>query len=789
MVVAIAVFGILMVGVIGLSTVMTTSVRASREQTTIASLAVNFMEVARNLPYSDVGTANGNPAGVLPDNANPKISVIEGTTYQIYYEVTYLDDAADGTILAGTDPAPNDYKQLKMFIKNTTTNVVRSFSTNVTPRGLEGIVNAGALWIKVFDATGQPIAGASVHIQNLAGTIVLDRTTDSAGNWIEVGLPSGVNIYNVVATKPGYSTDQTYPITAGNPNPAKPDATIVNGLVTQVSFSIDLFSNLTIRTLGSTCSASTQVNLGTAGSFAALAGSTLTNTGSSVLNGDLGLAPGSSVTGFPPGTVNGVQHVADSAADQAKNDLVTAYDNVAGQSPVSTVPTELGSTTKTAGTYDSASGTFGITGTLTLDGQGDPNAVFIFKAASTLITAASSSIILINGAQSCNVFWQVGSSATLGTNSSFAGSILALTSITLTTGANVNGRMLARNGAVTLDTNTITLPGSTCSALSNVGVNILGAKLTGTNPSVLKYNNNSTSASGQILLNNLEWDNYTPTLLTGQNLMVLGTSPIQQISVLPGATQTFTMILGTQTANSLLVIVKDLATGTAIEGASVHLNGGSPSPQDYFGITGGSVWVQNDWAGSTGQSDFTAPNRYFADDGNIDNSSIPTGVRLKKISGEYVLSGQLVSSSFDTGGVSNFTTLTWSPTSQNPATTLRFQIASNKDNATWNYMGPDGTAGTYYTVSGTNIAGMHNGDRYIRYKAFLDTTDTTQTPVLTSLAINFVSGCFTPGQASFGSLTADSNYNLDVSMSGYQTSSVSNLNIAGNQSIEVLMSP
>jgi len=205
-------------------------------------------------------------------------------------------------------------------------------------------------------------------------------------------------------------------------------------------------------------SAVTAVNLGTASSFAILAGSTVTNTGPSVINGDLGLSPGTSVTGFPPGIVNGTQHVANTTAVQAQTDLTTAYNNAAGQTPVSTVPTELGGTTKTAGIYDSAAGTFGVTGTLTLDAQGDPNAVFIFKTASTLVTAGSSVISLANGAQACNVFWQVGSSATLGTSSTFKGNILALTSATLTTGANVEGRVLARNGAVTLDTNVITRP-------------------------------------------------------------------------------------------------------------------------------------------------------------------------------------------------------------------------------------------------------------------------------------------------------------------------------------------
>ncbi len=202
--------------------------------------------------------------------------------------------------------------------------------------------------------------------------------------------------------------------------------------------------------------AATAINLGSSNNFAILAGSTITNTGSSVINGDVGLNPGSAITGFPPGVTNGIQYVANATAVSAQADLVTAYNNAAGQTPVTTVPAELGGITKTAGTYSSADGTFGLTGTLTLDAQNDPNAVFIFKTASTLITAGSSNINLINGAQACNVFWQVGSSATLGVNSTFKGNILALASATLTTGANVTGRVLARNGAVTLDSNTVT---------------------------------------------------------------------------------------------------------------------------------------------------------------------------------------------------------------------------------------------------------------------------------------------------------------------------------------------
>ncbi|MDP3837153.1 MAG: ice-binding family protein [bacterium] len=202
--------------------------------------------------------------------------------------------------------------------------------------------------------------------------------------------------------------------------------------------------------------AATKVSLGTADNFAVLAGSAITNTGSSVINGDLGITPGTSITGFPEGVINGLTQVANPAAVQAQVDLTTAYLNLSGQTPVSTIPTELGGTTQMPGIYDSADGTFAITGALTLDGQGDPDAVFIFKTATTLITDGASTISLINGVQACNVFWYVGSSATLGANSVFKGNIITFTSATLTTGANVEGRVLARNGAVTLDSSTVT---------------------------------------------------------------------------------------------------------------------------------------------------------------------------------------------------------------------------------------------------------------------------------------------------------------------------------------------
>ncbi len=194
-------------------------------------------------------------------------------------------------------------------------------------------------------------------------------------------------------------------------------------------------------------------------SFAVLGGSTVTNTASpTVVTGDLGVSPGSAVTGFPPGTVvGGTIHAADAVAAQAQSDLTTLYTSLAGTAcNTDLTGQDLGGMTLTPGVYCFATSAQ-LTGTLTLDAQGNPNAVFLFKIGSTLTTASAASVLLVNSASSCGVFWQVGSSATLGTGTSLAGSIVALTSITLNTGAGVTGRLLARNGAVTLDDNHVTL--------------------------------------------------------------------------------------------------------------------------------------------------------------------------------------------------------------------------------------------------------------------------------------------------------------------------------------------
>jgi serine protease AprX len=308
------------------------------------------------------------------------------------------------------------------------------------------------------------------------------------------------------------------------------------GLIGAGAGSVNFWASRQIAVLGaSPVAAQTAPSLGAAHSFAVLGGSTVTNTGSSVITGDLGVSPGSAVTGFLPGLVAaGTIHGADAAAAAAQEAVTTAYNSLAGQACTRDLTgQDLGGQTLTEGVYCFSSSAQ-LTGTLTLNAQGNAHAVFIVKMGSTLTTASASSVVLTNGGSMGNVFWQVGSSATLGTGTSFAGNILALTSITVTTGARVTGRTLARNGAVTLDTNAVTAstqPAVTttvgCAQTIGSGLSFwdLGTLAGRLQAGLAMHVLSAADAS-------LAWTN--PSLLTAGDLNLLGlTNPLR--SLLPKA--------------------------------------------------------------------------------------------------------------------------------------------------------------------------------------------------------------------------------------------------------------
>jgi Ice-binding-like len=224
-----------------------------------------------------------------------------------------------------------------------------------------------------------------------------------------------------------------------------------------------LLGSLSTLIFASSALGATTVGLGKAASFSVLGGSTITNTGSTTMFGDLGLAPGSSVTGAP--VVLGAEHVDDAVANEAKIALTTAATTAANEASNGSAGEDLAGHAFLPGVYTASSSLLLSSGSVTLNAQGDPNAVFIFQIGTTLTTGSNTSVSLINGAQACNVFWEVGSSATLGTGTHFVGTIMAADSITANTGATIHGRLLAQTAAVTLEDNTITT--STCASSSS----------------------------------------------------------------------------------------------------------------------------------------------------------------------------------------------------------------------------------------------------------------------------------------------------------------------------------
>lgn len=302
------------------------------------------------------------------------------------------------------------------------------------------------------NATVTVIAGPLSSI-----TVTPNPVTVQSGDtqqFIAVGHDAGGNVFVItpvwaVVNGGGTINPATGLFTAGGV------AGTFNNTVRATSGSVSGFATVTVTVAAPP---PPLINLGTAAPNGIMAGTAFTCVIGGVINANIAISPGSTVTGFPPCIITGVQHLADAVAAQAQIDLTTAYNTLAALPcpPANLISANLGGTTKGAGVYCSATG-IGVTGTLTLDGGGDPNATFVFQAGTSLTTAGN--VVLINGAQAKNVYWQVGSSATIGTASQWQGNILALTSITLVDNATLIGRALARNGAVSLGTNNvITLP-------------------------------------------------------------------------------------------------------------------------------------------------------------------------------------------------------------------------------------------------------------------------------------------------------------------------------------------
>ena len=311
-----------------------------------------------------------------------------------------------------------------------------------------------------------------------------------------------------------------------------------------------------------------------------------------------------------------------------------------------------------------------------------------------------------------------------------------------------------------------------CALVPNVNFTLVGSKTIGVG--LPKYAvTTTTGGSGAITLQNMEWDTYTFGL-SGGSYDLAGMNVLNPVTVSPGSSQNVSMVVVPKHSNSLLVAVEDNSTLLPLSGASVTLSNSSGYSSTQ--TTGEGFFDQSDWSGGSGQTDYVNTNQYFADDGNIVTSS-PTGqISLFNSGGNYVPTGSITSSVFDTGTASNFDNIIWQPASQPTGAgpnSVEVQIATSPDDTattTWNFAGPDGTSASYYTVSNSAIATPNDGNRYLRYKIFLNTQSATNTPVVSDVAFTYGTSCTPPGQVLFQGLTTGG-YTLTTSASGYSNNS------------------
>ena len=328
----------------------------------------------------------------------------------------------------------------------------------------------------------------------------------------------------------------------------------------------------------------------------------------------------------------------------------------------------------------------------------------------------------------------------------------------------------------------------TCSSVGSVDFNLLGSKIIGTNPTVIKYNQNKiTDTGGSLSVSDIEWDSYLITLIDGVYELV-GINPILPVGVIPNSSQNLQLVVAPKNPQTLLVTVKDSATGLPLSGVTVILTKAGFSATS---ITGQGFLGQTDWSGGSGQATSTDPTMYLSSDGNIETNNPAGDIKLKQIFGEYISSGFLISSSFNAGSPSNFQEVSWNPIDQPPAggvPNVRVQLATNNNGGTWNFAGPDGTDNTYYTTADQNISSINNSKQYIRYKIFLDSVATSTSPNISDISMTFTRECTPPGQVSFSGLSSGT-YNMNLAKTGYASQDIS-VDLNSNwQSQEVIFMP
>ncbi|MEY2641112.1 MAG: hypothetical protein RL150_505 [Candidatus Parcubacteria bacterium] len=329
-----------------------------------------------------------------------------------------------------------------------------------------------------------------------------------------------------------------------------------------------------------------------------------------------------------------------------------------------------------------------------------------------------------------------------------------------------------------------------CEPVPSVDFNLAGLKTIGTN--VLKYDeNHQTDTSGWVQINNIEWDTYTYSVLeTGLDL--IGANPNVPVGISPGATQAIDLIFANANPRAVLFTVRDGANEQLLSDATVTVTQGASVQTE---ITGSGYLAQSDWSGGGGQVQFSNNSQYSNQTGDIETANPVGELKLVSVGDTYRSDGWLESSIFDIGTTTNFLVLTWEPGDQ-PAQTgehaIRFQVATNdvlQENQAWDFVGPTGSGDSYYTTSGQPIASVHDGDRYLKYRVYLETADTAYTPNVSDVRFSFSTACTPVGQAYFSGLNSSA-YTVTITKTGYQTTTLNNVLFTQNwQAVAVTMNP
>ncbi len=727
---ALVTLAILAIVVVTLSAAFTNALRSmNNAKSKIVATAVGdeILERLRNMTYNNIGVVGYIPAGNIPKTQTITRS---GTPYAVDTRIDYIDDlfdgcvgevtgqpnqslCADGTIVdKPPDTVPTDYKRGEITITWPDNAIGIQLTARFAANGLENATNTGALLITVHDSSGGiAVSNASVHVTNpdVAPPVDITLPTDVNGNLQLLSLLPSTLKYHIVVTKSGYSTDGTYPITAGNPNPHPGDLTVEAQSPTEIGFYIDRVSTLNAATYTQDCA--------------------------ELPNFSFNLF-GKKIIGDPPPSAVLKYNVAHQT-------------DANGKTPITDLEW---------GDYDIRMNTSGYD----IAGYSPPNALKVSPGSIinwTLILAPHTTNSLLLNVVDANTKLPITDAQ-----------------VTLSGGANGGTKQTGRGFIQQTDWSqgpgqeSVGDPKKYQSDDGNIDVTSTPgvAMLKSTDLTPVFSESFSSDAQEDTTTTTANWDTSTGRLHLPESAGVYQASAAGQSNKLNTAQQLFT---------SVTLAATDFPNGQTI--------------QYFVAADGVSFELVTPGVAHT----FTAPGsdlRFRIELSTTDTNVTPEvdQISLTAQAKQYNESAELISSSFDLKSSSSFSTISWNPSSQIAgvgADPVKFQIATNTDDTTWNFIGPDGTDTTYYTTPNTQIASANNDSQYIRYKLFLHTDDTASSPVLSDVSIGFTSQCTPPGQVFYSSLNATT-YTIDASHASYQPFS-GNTDISGSSTATIQMIP